>query len=75
MITGAVIAGFLALAVYFASKLLINTQRERIAASAIVSGAVCISTAGFLVDSALGFLAVGLNLVAISLLLGYEQSE
>ena len=52
-----------------------NTQRERIAASAIISGAVCISTAGFLVDSALGFLAVGLNLVAISLLLGYEQSE
>jgi len=75
MVVGAVIAGLLALTVYFGSKFLMSTQRERISASAIICGAACISVAGFLVDSALGFLAVGLNLVLISILLGYEQGQ
>lgn len=75
MIAGAIIAIVLAIAVYFVSNFVLYTQRERISAAAIVSGASCLATAGFLVNIPLGFLSVGLSLVSVSLLLGYEQGE
>ena len=72
MVVGAVLAGVLAVAVYFLTKWLMFIERERISASALVAGTTCLATAGFLVSDALGFLSVGLCLAALGLLLGYE---
>lgn len=55
MIAGAIIAIVLAIAVYFISNFVVYTQRERISSAAIVSGASCLATAGFLVNLPLGF--------------------
>jgi hypothetical protein len=73
MIVGAVLAGVLAVAVYFLTKLLMFIERERIASAALVASTVCLSTAGFLVNEALGIFAVGACLAVLALLLGYDN--
>jgi len=72
MIVGAILAVVLAIAVYFLTKQLMFIERERISAAALVAGTTCISTAGFLIGNSVGFLALGLCLAALGLLLGYE---
>lgn len=73
MVVGAVLAGVLAVAVYFLTKQLMFIERERISAAALVASTTCLATAGFLVSNAVGFLAVGLCLAALGLLLGYDN--
>lgn len=75
MVVGAIVTVVLAVAVYFATKYLGFIQRERISSAAVVGGTVCFSTAGFLVDNALGFAALGACLAALGILLGYEAGE
>lgn len=75
MLLGGILAGFLTVAVYFASKLLVATQREQISMAAMFGGGTCISTSGFLVSPELGFLAVGVLAVVFAVLLGYEAGE
>lgn len=72
MVVGAILAVVFAVAVYFATKRLMFIERERISAAALVASTTCLSTAGFLVSNSLGFLAVGLCLAALGLLLGYD---
>jgi hypothetical protein len=75
MLLGGILAGLLTVAVYFASKMLVATQRERISIGLFFGGAACISTAGFLVSPELGFLAVGLLALLFAVALGYEAGE
>ena len=72
MVVGAILAGVLAVAVYFLTKYLMFIERERISAAALVGSTVCLSTAGFMVDRALGIFAVGACLAVLALLLGYD---
>jgi len=75
MVLGGVLATILAVSTYFVSKFLVSTRRERVSLSAFSAGAVCVSTSGFLVDPALGYLAIGALSVAFAILLGYEAGE
>lgn len=72
MVLGGVLATVLAVSTYFISKFLVSTRRERVSLSAFSAGAACVSTSGFLVDPALGYLAIGAVSVAFAILLGYE---
>lgn len=72
MVYGGIVAVLLAVATYFVGKFLVSTQRERLALSAFLGGAVCISTSGFLFSTPIGYLAVGLLSLLFSILLGYE---
>jgi hypothetical protein len=74
MVVGAVLAGVLAVAVYFITRALLFVERERISAAALVASTVCFSTSGFLVNEALGFLALGACLAALAILLGFESA-
>lgn len=72
MVIAAVLAGVFAVAVYFLTKKLMFIERERISAAALVASTTCLTTSGFLVDDALGFLALGGCLAVLALLLGYD---
>lgn len=75
MLLGGILAGLVAASVFFASRWLSSSIRERISLSSLASGATCVSTAGFLVNAALGFLATGALIVLFGILLGYESGE
>ena len=75
MIIGGIIAGVLLVLVYFVSKFFVSTQRERCSLAALFSGATCLTTSGFLVNSVLGYFAAGIVLTIFSFLLGYETGE
>lgn len=75
MVLGVVIAGVLAVAVFFVSKFVVFSDRERISASAFVSGTTCLATGGFLVSEEVGFFVTGALLVLLSLLLAYEEES
>lgn len=73
MVVGAIVAGLLAVAVFFASKLIVFSERERISMSALVSGGACLSTGGFIVNPEVGFFVTGAFLILLSLLFAYEN--
>lgn len=75
MLLGGILAGLVTVAIYFASKLLVATQREQISIGLFFGGATCIATAGFLVNPELGFLATGLLALLFAVALGYEAGE
>ena len=75
MVLGGVLAGVTAVVVYFVAKFLVSTQRERLALSALLSGGVCVATSGFLISVTLGYFAVGVLLVLVAVLLGYETGQ
>lgn len=75
MVLGGIIAGLLSVLIYFVSKFLVSTQRERCSLSALFAGATCVTTSGFLVNAVLGYFALGAILIIFSFLLGYETGE
>lgn len=75
MVLGGIIAAAVAVAVYFLSKFVVATQRERVSISFLFAGATCLANAGFLVNAALGYLAIGLLCLFFSVVLGYEAGE
>lgn len=75
MVLGGIASASLALLVYFASRWMVGSQRERISLSALFAGGACLATSGFLVNEALGYFAVGTLLVVFSFLLAYEAGE
>lgn len=75
MVLGGIASASLALLVYFASRWMVGSQRERISLSSLFAGGTCLATSGFLVDEALGYFAVGALLVVFSFLLAYEAGE
>jgi len=75
MVVGGIVASVLAIAVYFGSKFIVDSYRERVSTAVLVSGASCITTAGFIVGPEFGYFALGFLLIVLSLLLGYEAGE
>jgi uncharacterized membrane protein YkgB len=70
---GAILAGLLAVTVFFVTKQFLFLTRERLSASALVASTVCLSTSGFLISETLGFLALGICLAVIAVGLGFES--
>jgi predicted permease len=73
MVLGAIIAAVLAIAVFFVSKFVVFSDRERVSMSALFAGGTCISTGGFIISPEVGFIATGTLLIFFSLLLAYEN--
>lgn len=73
MILGAIIAAALAVVVFFTSKFIVFSDRERISMSSIFAGAACISTGGFIVSAEVGYFATGAFLILFGLLLAFEN--
>lgn len=75
MVVGGILAAVLAVFVFLSSKRIVGSTRDRISLASFVSGTSLISTGAFLVSVAAGYIVVGLSLLAISLLLGYQSGE
>jgi len=73
MVLGAIIAAALAIIVFFASKVILFSDRERISMSALFAGGACISTGGFIIGPEVGYFSTGALLILFSLLLAYEN--
>lgn len=73
MVLGAIIAAALAIAVFFVSKFIVFSDRERVSMSALFAGGTCTATGGFLVSDEVGFFVTGALLIFFSLLLAYEN--
>lgn len=74
MVVGAVIAGVMAVSVFFLSKFFIFSDRERVSTSLLSAGATCVSTGGFLVGPETGFAVTGAMLILFGVLLGFENN-
>jgi hypothetical protein len=73
MVLGAIIAAVLAIGVFFASRFVVFSDRERVSMSVLFAGGTCISAGGFMVNEKVGFFVTGAFLVFLSLLLAYEN--
>jgi len=73
MVLGAIIAAVLAIGVFFASRFVLFSDRERVSMSVLFAGGTCISTGGFMVGPEVGFFVTGALLIFLSLLLAYEN--
>lgn len=73
MVLGAIIAAALAIAVFFVSKFVVFSDRERISMSALFAGGTCISTGGFIISPEAGFVATGVLLILFGIMLAFEN--
>lgn len=73
MFLGAAIAAVLAVGVFFASKFVIFSDRERVAMSALFAGSACAATGGFIISLEVGYFVTGGLLIALGGLLAFEN--
>lgn len=73
MVLGAIVAAALAIIIFFATKRIVTSERDRISISALAAGGTCASTGGFLIGEAVGFFVTGGFLILLSLLFAYEN--
>lgn len=75
MVLGAIIAAVLAIAVFFASKFVVFSDRERVSMSFLFAGGACAATGGFLVSPEVGYFVTGGLFIVFGFLLAYEDES
>jgi hypothetical protein len=73
MVVGGIVAAALAIIVFFSTKRVVTSERDRVSISALVAGGTCASTGGFMVGEAVGFFVTGGFLILLSLLFAYDN--
>lgn len=73
MFLGAAIAAVLAVSVFFVSKFIVYSDRERISMSALFAGGTCASTGGFIISPEVGYFVTGGLLIVLGFLLAFEN--